>query len=119
MTWVKYPFIVLFMSLLSACAFLKEPLRYESVLGLHVIENPEHNVVRISGLCGSSAMAVYEIHETRRGDIKVINIMTGPANREHPSGLFSVDVAVSPDVQGVELGGHVIWSRPLVSGQQR
>lgn len=89
-------------------------LEYRDTLQFQVSENSreDQDVVRISGLCGHSAMSVKKINIVHvDGDVEV-EVVVG-LSRGNESGSFSQDVTLTSNVARIVFGKerYEIWRR--------
>jgi hypothetical protein len=91
-----------------------EILEWKDVFQSRIVQVERDGVpaVRISGLCGHSAMSVRDINQQGRGSAQLVTVRIFLARRG-TTGNFQVDVPVREDINEIRFGQleTVIWQR--------
>jgi len=108
--------VVLGIAATMVIVFLRhtEVLEWKDVFQSRITEVERDGVpaVRISGLCGHSAMSVRDITQQRRGSAQLITVRVFLARRG-TTGSFQVDLPVRKDINEIRFGQQetIIWQR--------
>jgi hypothetical protein len=76
------------------------------------VQSSGQPAIRVSGLCGQSALSVKDITVQRDGPAELVTVRVSLARRG-TSGTFQVDVPVRDDINEIRFGQQkiVIWQR--------